>query len=73
MPHRRRGGSDHAAGLHSLPRFPCNATTGRGFTENERYLPKILKLSIIEQRRSRVKLSGVVIPSPVGPAIENEQ
>ena len=27
----------------------------------------------MEHRRSRVKLSGVVTPSPVGPAIENDK
>ena len=31
------------------------------------------RLSIIEQRRSRVNVSGVVTPSPVGVAIENER
>jgi hypothetical protein len=38
-----------------------------------RYLPKILKSSISEQRRSRVNVSGVVTPSPVGVAIENDK
>ena len=37
------------------------------------YFPSILKLSIIEHRRSRVNVSGVVTPSPVGPAIENDK
>ena len=37
-----------------------------------RYFPNTRRLSIIEQRRSRVNVSGVVTPSPVGPAIENE-
>jgi hypothetical protein len=34
--------------------------------------PKIHKSSIMLQRRSRVKVKGVVMPSPVGPAIEND-
>jgi hypothetical protein len=33
----------------------------------------ILKSSIIEQRRSRVNVSGVVTPSPVGVAMENDK
>jgi hypothetical protein len=35
--------------------------------------PKIHKSSIIEHRRSRVNVSGVVTPSPVGPAIEYDK
>ena len=34
------------------------------------YLPRIRRLSTIAQRRTRVKVIGQVIPSPVGPAIE---
>lgn len=34
------------------------------------HLPKMCKLSTKAQRRLRVKVSGRVIPSPVGPAIE---
>ena len=34
--------------------------------------PTILRSSIIEQRRSRVNVNGVVTPSPVGPAMEKE-
>ena len=36
------------------------------------YFPKIRKSSTIVQRRSRVKVIGVVMPSPVGPAMEND-
>ena len=35
--------------------------------------PMILKSSISEQRRSRVNVSGVVTPSPVGVAMENDR
>ena len=35
--------------------------------------PRMCKSSISEQRRSRVNVSGVVTPSPVGVAIENER
>ena len=38
-----------------------------------RYLPRIRRSSISEQRRSRVNVSGVVTPSPVGVAIENDK
>ena len=37
------------------------------------YFPRIRRLSIMEQRRSRVNVSGVVTPSPVGPAMENDR
>ena len=47
------------------------ATNGRGFMVYGD--PKMHKSSINEQRRSRVNVSGVVTPSPVGVAIENDR
>ena len=52
----------------AVPKLRANCMTICQF-----YLPKICKSSINEHRRSRVNVSGVVTPSPVGVAIENDR
>ena len=56
----------------TVPVHDTSSLRPRPSRVNRDYFPKIRRSSIIEQRRSRVNVSGVVTPSPVGPAIEND-
>jgi len=53
------GRSENSCRLHNCYRLAAPPTT--------------FKSSIMLQRRSRVNVNGVVTPSPVGPAIENDK
>src|SRR6185369_5235576 len=71
---RRVRRADNESELHDY-RFasafsPTPINFGAG---SRRGLPRMHKSSINEHRRSRVNVSGVVTPSPVGPAIENDK
>jgi len=49
------------------------ASPERGLNHYDFAFPSTLKSSISEHLRSRVNVSGVVTPSPVGPAMENDK